>query len=67
MNERIYIAEYAGTTAMVKAGNQAAVRNLIAKDIINVRVASAHDVYELTRAGNTIKQAVKETKDGIAE
>lgn len=56
MSQRIYKAEVGGQSRLVRAANQAQVRNHIARDTIKVSVASPDDVYDLAVAGKPVEE-----------
>lgn len=56
MATRLYLATTNGTKRLVRANTAAAVRNHIAKDTIEVEVASPDDTYKLAQAGVKVEE-----------
>ena len=52
--QRIYFVDNSGEVSLVRADNQAAARNFVARQQIGVRLATQQDLVDLVGAGCTV-------------
>lgn len=58
--QRLYVAEQGGTKRLIRAANPAVVRNHVARDTIQVKVATTMEVFELAQAGAKVEETSAE-------
>lgn len=60
MSKRIYLATHGESKRLIRANNPAAARNHIARDSIQVSVASQDDIVEMVSSGRKVEETGNE-------